>query len=106
MTAEQNDKAQPYQTNFDLSTLYAIIQERQRFPQHDSYTSQLFRMGEDEIAKKIGEEAIEVILACKSQGRQRLIEETADLTYHVLVMLAMKNITLTDIQIELERRHR
>jgi phosphoribosyl-ATP pyrophosphohydrolase len=49
---------------------------------------------------------MEVILAAKGQGKQRLVEETADLFYHVLVMLAYKNLTLTDIEDELRRRHR
>jgi phosphoribosyl-ATP pyrophosphohydrolase len=65
----------------------------------------LLAEGEDEIVKKVGEEAVEVILAAKSQGDQRLIEEVADLAYHVLVLLASHGVTPGDILTELARRH-
>ncbi len=61
--------------------------------------------GEDEMVKKVGEEAVEVILAAKGQGDQRLVEEVADLTYHVLVLLAYRGLSPDDIRAELERRH-
>jgi phosphoribosyl-ATP pyrophosphohydrolase len=86
--------------------LYKIICERRDNPTSASYTASLFAKGEDEIAKKVGEEAVEVILAAKGQGRQRLIEEAADLTYHLLVLLALKGVTPQDVQDELARRHR
>jgi phosphoribosyl-ATP pyrophosphohydrolase len=104
MTTELDRKTQST-TNFDLQSLYDVILDRKENPQDNSYTNQLFILGEDEIVKKIGEESIEIILAAKSQGRQRLIEETADLAYHVLVLLALKDITPMDIQLELRRRH-
>jgi phosphoribosyl-ATP pyrophosphohydrolase len=104
MTTELDRKTQS-RTNFDLQSLYDVILDRKENPQDNSYTNQLFILGEDEIVKKIGEESIEIILAAKSQGRQRLIEETADLAYHVLVLLALKDITPMDIQLELRRRH-
>jgi phosphoribosyl-ATP pyrophosphohydrolase len=104
MTPELDRKTQS-RTNFDLQSLYDVILDRKENPQDNSYTNQLFILGEDEIVKKIGEESIEIILAAKSQGRQRLIEETADLAYHVLVLLALKDITPMDIQLELRRRH-
>ena len=62
--------------------------------------------GEDEIVKKVGEEAVEVILAVKGQGNQRVIEEVADLTYHLLVLLAYRKLSPDDIRAELERRHK
>lgn len=89
-----------------LDSLFEIICERREHPSPDSYTAQLFTKGEDEIAKKVGEEAIEVILACKSQGNQRLIEESADLCYHLLVLLASRNLSPQDIYLELTRRHK
>jgi phosphoribosyl-ATP pyrophosphohydrolase len=64
------------------------------------------RSGEDEILKKIGEEAVEVVLAGKGQGNQRLVEEVADLAYHTLVLLAYKGLSLEAIEEELEKRHR
>ncbi len=54
----------------------------------------------------MGEEAVEVIIAAKGQGNQRLIEETADLTYHLLVLLAEKGLTWNNICDELEKRHK
>lgn len=89
-----------------IDTLFATIQDRKTNPQEGSYTTSLFNAGEDEIAQKVGEEAIEVILAAKGQGNQRLIEESADLIYHLLVLIANYNLTWQDILTELEKRHR
>lgn len=88
-----------------LSELFTLIEERKSHPAPGSYTAQLFNAGEDEILKKIGEEAVEVILAAKAQGNQRLVEEVADLFYHTLVMLSSRGLTLSDIEAELRRRH-
>src|SRR5512142_1772691 len=89
-----------------LDELYDIICERRDHPTAQSYTARLMTEGEDEIVKKVGEEAVEVILAAKGQGDQRLVEEIADLTYHVLVLMAFRGLTPGDIRAELERRHR
>jgi len=89
-----------------IDELYAIICNRRDHPAPDSYTTSLFQAGEDKIIKKVGEEAMEIILAAKGQTRQRLIEEVADLTYHTLVLLAEKGIEPGDIRAELERRHK
>ena len=59
---------------------------------------------EDENMKKIGEEAIEVILAAKGQGQQRLIEESADLIYHLSVLLVAKGVDWADVEAELVSR--
>lgn len=92
-------------TNF-IDTLFNTIQDRKIHPKDGSYTTFLFNAGEDEIAKKVGEEAVEVILAAKGQGNQRLVEESADLIYHLLVLLANYDLNWEDIQAELEKRHR
>ncbi|GAB4420130.1 MAG: phosphoribosyl-ATP diphosphatase [Anaerolineae bacterium] len=89
-----------------LARVFATITDRQAHPRPDSYTNRLLDAGEDEIVKKIGEEAIEVILAAKGQGDQRVISELADLTYHCLVLLAARGLTPADVAAELERRHR
>ncbi|MBK6711741.1 MAG: phosphoribosyl-ATP diphosphatase [Chloroflexi bacterium] len=89
-----------------IDTLFATIQDRKSNPQPGSYTNSLFAAGEDEIVKKVGEEAVEIILAVKGQGQQRIIEETADLVYHLLVMLAAQDLTWDDVRGELEKRHR
>lgn len=88
-----------------LERLYQIICARRDAPRADSYTSHLLARGEDQILKKIGEEAIEVIVAAKGQGDQRLVEEIADLTYHLLVLLALRGLRPADIEAELARRH-
>ena len=88
-----------------IDALYDIICDRRDHPVEQSYTASLFRKGEDEIIKKVGEEAIEVLLAAKGQGNVRLMEEVSDLVYHVLVLLASKGITPHEIEVELERRH-
>jgi phosphoribosyl-ATP pyrophosphohydrolase len=86
--------------------LYSVIRSRKGQPVDKSYTAFLLAKGEDEVIKKVGEEAVEVILAAKGQGRQRLIEEVADLTYHVLVLLALNEIEPQAVRDELEQRHR
>ena len=88
-----------------LDQLFALVRGRRENAPPGSYTAQLFAAGEDEIVKKVGEEAIEVILAVKGQGDQRVIEELADLYYHSLVLLAGRGLTLADVEAELERRH-
>ena len=88
-----------------LYKLYDIIKDRQSNPRSGSYTNQLLEQGQDRILQKIGEEAVELIVAAGSQGDQRMIEETADLIYHLYVVLAMRHITLADIENELEQRH-
>lgn len=87
-----------------LTRLFAVIEDRKAHPKPGSYTNRLFDAGEDEIVKKVGEEAIEVILAAKSQGDARLAEELADLAYHCLVLLASRGMSPGDIAAELERR--
>jgi len=87
-----------------IDELTAVLRQRQANPVADSYTSQLLAAGEDEIVKKIGEEAIELILAAKGQGNQRLIEEMADLVYHALVLLVSRDLSWQDITGELVKR--
>jgi len=94
------------EASFSVSKLFdTICQRRDNLPA-GSYTAALFEKGEQEIVKKVGEEAVEVILAASAQGNQRLIEEVADLTYHLLVLLAARGLSPADIEDELARRHR
>lgn len=88
-----------------LPELFAVIQSRKQNPPPGSYTARLFTQGEDEILKKVGEEAMEVVLAGKGQSNRRLIEESADLLYHLLVLLAYRGLTWEDVEAELRRRH-
>jgi len=88
-----------------LQKLFEIIEDRKNNPTEKSYTASLIADGEDRILQKVGEEAIEVIIAAKGQGDQRIIEEVADLFYHTLVMLASKGLSLSDVEDELRKRH-
>jgi len=89
----------------EIDELYQVLLDRKENPRDGSYTNQLLA-DEEEIAKKIGEEAIEIVLAAASQGKERIIEETADLVYHTLVLLVANDITWDDILAELARRRR
>ena len=93
------------EVGFNLESLYQTLLDRQRNPKPGSYTNQLLTQGEDEIVKKIGEEAVEIILAAKGQGNPRLVEEIADLTYHTLVLMVLRGLAPNDILAELDRRH-
>ncbi len=89
-----------------INELQAVLEERKANPRPGSYTAQLLAQGEDEIVKKIGEEAVEVILAAKGQGDERLISETADLLYHTLVLLISRDLTWADVEAELAKRRK
>ena len=87
-----------------LQSLFETIESRKQNPTAGSYTAKLFSMGENEIVKKVGEEAVEVIVAAKGEGDDRVIYEMADLLYHSLVLLAAKNLQWADVEAELARR--
>ena len=89
-----------------IDQLFATLQDRKAKPTPGSYTASLLADGEDEIVKKIGEEAIEIILAAKGQGNQRIVEESADLVYHLLVLLVSRDLSWDDIRQELQSRHK
>jgi len=89
-----------------LHNLFQIVKDRKMNPVVGSYTNQLLEDGIQRIAQKTGEEAVELIIAAMNQGRQRVIEESADLLYHLLVLLVKLDIDLEDVEAELERRHR
>jgi len=86
--------------------LFAIIQDRKANPKLGSYTNSLFDKGLPRIAQKVGEEGTEVVVAALSQDNERLIEEIADLIYHVMVLMTAKGVTLEDVARELEKRHK
>jgi len=87
-----------------MSVLEDRLRERMASAPEQSYTARLLSLGEDEIVKKVGEEAVEVILAAKGQGDGRLIEESADLIYHLLVLLLARGLSWADVEAELARR--
>lgn len=88
-----------------LKILYQTILNRQQQASDRSYVASLFQQGTDRIIQKVGEEAVEVVIAAKNNDADRLISETADLFFHTLVMLAACQITLDQVLIELEQRN-
>ncbi len=82
----------------------AVIIDRKHNPEDDSYTNYLFNKGEDKILKKVGEEAAEVVIAGKNRDKDEIKYETADLLYHLSVMLVDNGMTWDDIFEEMENR--
>lgn len=89
-----------------LWELEKIIAERKVNRPAGSYVAKLFNGGLDRILKKVGEEAGEVIIAAKNEDRSELIYESGDLLFHLLVLLAEKDIALSEVLTELAARHR
>ena len=98
---EINKNEEPF-----LFSLEKIIADRKNNPTVESYTSSLFKKGINKIAQKVGEEATEVVIEAIDNNRIRLKEETADLFYHLLVLLQAKDIPLSEINEVLEKRHK
>ena len=86
-----------------LRELEELIRKRKENPVEDSYTSKLFKAGRERIYKKFGEEAVEVLVA---ETRESLIYETADMLYHLLVLLAYNGVSLGEVMAELRRRRK
>lgn len=87
-----------------IRELYSVILDRQKNPEEGSYTNFLFGKGTEKIAKKVGEEAVETAIAAAKDNKDEVIGEIADLTYHVLVLMAQLNISLDDVAKELKSR--
>jgi len=89
-----------------LDELFAVIEDRRERLPDDSYTASLFTHdeGENAVLEKLGEETTELILAAKDDERDELAHEAADIVYHMLVLLAMKEMRLDDLREELAER--
>ena len=87
-----------------LTRLSAEIDSRRGSDASSSYTASLFERGEDAILKKVGEEAVEFLLAAKGDDKAHLVAEAADVWFHMLVMLSAKGLGPSDILNELKRR--
>jgi len=87
-----------------LEAVYQVILNRKANPSDSSYTSSLMRGGIDKILKKVGEEATEVVIAAKGGVQTEIIYETADLLFHLLVLLGHQNIPPEAVYDELRRR--
>ena len=88
-----------------LYKLFEIVEDRKQNPVDGSYTNTLLNAGYEKVAQKVGEEAVELIVAAGKQGRRRTIEESADLIYHMFVLLVQQGVSLAEVEAELERRH-
>jgi phosphoribosyl-AMP cyclohydrolase / phosphoribosyl-ATP pyrophosphohydrolase len=88
-----------------LHELQGVIQSRKDNPSEKSYTTELFQKGTKKIAQKVGEEATEVILEAMDGKKDLLIEESSDLFYHFLVLLADQGLKLEDVEAKLMERH-
>ncbi len=87
-----------------LSRLAEIIASRKEKSPEGSYTAKLFNAGDQKIGQKLGEEAVELAIAAQYSDTQRCTEEAADLVYHLMVLLAAKDLSLEQVEAELERR--
>ncbi|BCH52800.1 phosphoribosyl-ATP diphosphatase [Agrobacterium vitis] len=91
-------------TIFTLSDLEAIVANRAKASPDESWTAKLVTAGQDKAAKKLGEEAIEAVMAAVKNDRANLIYESADLLYHLLVVLKIADIPIETVMEELQRR--
>ena len=89
-----------------LSRLAALIASRARNPQPGSYTASLLEQGRGKISQKVGEEAVEVVVAANSEDEHRLASEAADLLYHLLVLLQSRGVPLGAVLKELQDREK
>ena len=87
-----------------LGALEAVVRQRQKERPPGSYTTRLFEAGLARILQKVGEEAVEAVVAGGHQSRQRLVEEVADLLYHLTVLLVARDVSWQDVGRELGRR--
>jgi phosphoribosyl-ATP pyrophosphohydrolase/phosphoribosyl-AMP cyclohydrolase len=103
---DQPIREQPDDLGVVLDDLFRLIENRKRELPQDSYTTYLFQEGLDKILKKIGEESSETIIAAKNEDKPALISETADLLYHLLVLLVERGVSLDEVRDELVARHK
>ncbi|APX97294.1 MULTISPECIES: phosphoribosyl-ATP diphosphatase [Natronorubrum] len=89
-----------------LEELFAVIEDRKETLPEDSYTASLFthEKGENAVLEKLGEESTELVLAAKDDDHDEVAYEAADIVYHLLVLLSMKEMSLEDLEAELEAR--
>jgi phosphoribosyl-ATP pyrophosphohydrolase len=91
-------------SKFTLADLEKRVHERAKASAKDSYTRALLDKGIEHCVKKLGEEAVETAIAAVQDDKGRLIAETADLLYHLLVVLEARGVTLAQVEAELEKR--
>ncbi len=100
---EKDVKPTPFEI---FHKLYEKIKERKELKPENSYVAKLFEKGTDKIIQKVGEEAIETIIALKNKNKDEIIYETSDLLFHLLVALVDSGVNLEEIQEELLKRYK
>ena len=88
-----------------IAELEAIVQQRLQHGGDESYTARLVAAGTRRVAQKVGEEGVELALAAAGGNQQEIIDEAADLVYHLVVLLAERGLSLEDIATRLAARH-
>lgn len=91
-------------SDFTLTDLERIVADRAKASPEESWTAKLVAAGQAKAAKKLGEEAVETVIAAVAQERPELVGESADLLYHLMVVLNIAGIPLQDVLDELQRR--
>lgn len=91
-------------TEITLADLERIVAERSKASPDESWTARLVAAGQDKACKKLGEEAVETVIAAVSGDRDSVVAETADLLYHLLVVLRIAGVPLSDVMAELGKR--
>jgi len=89
-----------------IAQLQQLIHERKSDMPAGSYTTSLFEKGINKIAQKVGEEAVELVIEAKDNNDELFLNEAADLTYHLLVLLTEKGYDIKDVAAVLEQRHK
>ena len=89
-----------------LAELFEVVESRKAELPEDSYTASLFthEKGENAVLEKLGEETTELVLAAKDDDEAELVHEAADIVYHLLVLLSMKDVELSELRAELRER--
>jgi len=113
-TCHTNAESCFHQKDFDLfdstnmgflDQLQKVLQSRKKDMPEDSYTTSLYKSGIDKIAQKVGEEAVETVIASKNSDVDEIIYESSDLLYHLMVLLTERGLSINDLIKELESRH-
>ena len=100
----EQETAQPARGSEILDQLYAVIEERRGADPSESWPAKLLHKGLPKICQKVGEEATEVVIAALAESREELLEESADLLYHLLVLWAAKGVQPDEVYEVLRRR--
>ncbi|MDX2143747.1 MAG: phosphoribosyl-ATP diphosphatase [Rhodospirillaceae bacterium] len=87
-----------------LAEMFQVIEARKAADPEASYTARLFAKGTNKIAQKLGEEAVEAAIAAVAEGNERLVKESADVLYHLLVLWSAKGVIPSQVWTELEKR--